>query len=502
MTATATIPPRRRSLAPRSLTGKLVLGVVALVLVVVVAAGLGTYFALRSFLYSRLDQQLSGVANGNVEQIDRCPSLAQCEPVTNGGLESPQVEYLAILNPDGSTAAIPRESRAVRSMQLSQSTGVSALSSKTTRTVTTSDGVELRVTVRPLLPPLDGYYLATGLSTDEVDRTLRRLVELDLLVGGLGCVVALVATLYGVRFSLRRLYGVTATAREVAAELSPEGAGLDRRVPVHDTDTEVGQLADSMNTLLSAVELQFAARLASEQRMRQFLADASHELRTPLTSIRGYAELARMQQAHAGTVAAGDDDPDNLQRIEGEGTRMSKLVDDLLLLARGDQGAERETGQVELIDLAEIVDEAVARVHAGYPGRELRVDVRPDLMVIGDPDQLLRALSNLITNAAVHTRPDLPIEVRGVRVGDTIEVVVRDRGPGLPPEEAAQVFDRFWRADKARSRARGGSGLGLSIVASLVAAHNGTVHFASTVPDGSTVTVRLPAATGAETDPA
>ena len=135
------------------------------------------------------------------------------------------------------------------------------------------------------------------------------------------------------RFSLRDLRRVTTTAQEVAAELSPEGAGLDRRVPMPDEGTEVGQLAESMNTLLGAVETQFAARLESEHRMRRFLADASHELRTPLTSIRGYAELARMQRA------VGADSDDNLDRIEAEGTRMSRLVNDLLVLARGDPTA-------------------------------------------------------------------------------------------------------------------------------------------------------------------
>ena len=139
------------------------------------------------------------------------------------------------------------------------------------------------------------------------------------------------ATLFGVRLSLSGLRAVTTTAQDVASELSPEGAGLDRRVTDADDTTEVGQLATSFNTMLAAVETQFAARLESERRMRQFLADASHELRTPLTSIRGYAELARMQRA-VGDAADGD----NIDRIESEGTRMSRLVEDLLTLARGD----------------------------------------------------------------------------------------------------------------------------------------------------------------------
>jgi two-component system OmpR family sensor kinase len=293
-----------------------------------------------------------------------------------------------------------------------------------------------------------------------------------------------------VRFSLRRLHGVTHTAREVAAELSPQGTGLDRRVPVHDPDTEVGQLADSMNRLLAAVETQFAARLASEDRMRQFLADASHELRTPLTSIRGYAELARIQRRSAADPSTTSD-PDNLRRIESEGTRMSRLIDDLLLLARGDQG---EPAHREVVAVGDVLADAVTGARAAYPQRQVSLSAATDLVVVGDPDQLQRVASNLITNAAVHTRADGPIAVSAERDGSWIAVRVRDAGPGLPPAEAAQVFDRFWRADKARTRARGGSGLGLSIVAALVAAHGGTVEFASTVEAGSTVTVRLPAA--------
>ena len=296
--------------------------------------------------------------------------------------------------------------------------------------------------------------------------------------------VALFATTYGVRFSLRRLRQVTATANEVAAELSPTGRGLERRVEVDDAETEVGQLAQSMNTLLSAVETQFAARLESEARLRQFLADASHELRTPLTSIRGYAELARMQKA------AGESHDDNLARIESEGTRMSRLVEDLLTLARGDRGKEPT---LELIDVAELVDEAASGTRAAFAERQVDTRLAPGLHVVGDRDDLLRAVRNLLTNAAVHTDPARPILATSALDGDRVVIQVIDGGPGLPPEEAAQVFERFWRADKARSRARGGSGLGMSIVAAIVAAHGGTVHFASSVEHGSTATITLPA---------
>jgi two-component system OmpR family sensor kinase len=262
---------------------------------------------------------------------------------------------------------------------------------------------------------------------------------------------------------------------------------LDRRVPVVEEGTEVGQLAESMNTLLSAVETQFAARLESERLLRQFLADASHELRTPLTSIRGFAELARMQRA------AGDSAPDNLDRIESEGTRMSRLVDDLLLLARGDADGSEHVAERLPIDLAEVLDDAVSGSRAAFPDRPLDTDIGVLPLILGDRDQLVRVFRNLITNAAVHSAAGRPILVSARTEAGAALVTVADGGPGLPPEEAAHVFERFWRADKARTRARGGSGLGLSIVAAIVQAHGGAARFDSFVETGSTVTIWLPA---------
>jgi two-component system OmpR family sensor kinase len=220
--------------------------------------------------------------------------------------------------------------------------------------------------------------------------------------------------------------------------------------------------------------------------MRQFLADASHELRTPLTSIRGYAELARMQHSLGG--AEGED---NLARIESEGTRMSRLVEDLLTLARSDQGAASITRAA--VSIGNVIDDVVASSRAAFPARRIDVAIsKPALVVYGDHDALVRVVRNLVTNAATYTRPDGPIGVRAYPEGSGVTIQVLDSGPGLPPQEAAHVFERFWRADKARTRAGGGSGLGLSIVASLVQAHGGTVHFDSSVETGSTVSVWLP----------
>jgi two-component system OmpR family sensor kinase len=198
-----------------------------------------------------------------------------------------------------------------------------------------------------------------------------------------------------------------------------------------------------------------------------------------------------MQRA-AGTPPHDNVDDDNLGRIEAEGTRMSRLVEDLLLLARGDQDT---IPRIELVDVAELVDDAVSGARAANPERSITVEPVPSYHVLGDPDQLVRVVRNLLTNAVVHTPTASPIRVHSFVDGPGIAVQIIDGGPGLPPEEAEHVFERFWRADKARTRARGGSGLGLSIVASIVHAHQGATHFESTVVGGSTVTVWLPGVT-------
>jgi two-component system OmpR family sensor kinase len=488
--ATPPAKDQKRRLWLRSLTSKLVFGVVALVVVLVLAIGASTYLALRSFLYQRLDQQLASVSDANQRQLSECLPLpvANCRVGSLGGYRAPLTEWITVLDSNASLAVKVTESPSLRAMDLSTEQRRAFLADPSSfHTLTTADGVRLRVAAVQLDLPTGQYVVVSGLDTGEVTRTLGRLVAAELIIGASAVFLAFVATSWGVQRSLRNLYRVTGTAREVAAELSPEGAGLDRRVPVVEEGTEVGQLAESVNTLLSAVETQFRARLESENRMRQFLADASHELRTPLTSIRGYAELARMQRA------AGDAQHDNIDRIESEGTRMSRLVEDLLLLARGDASGATHIEERVAVDMEDVLDDAVSGSRAAFPERPIDTEIAALPAVPGDRDQLLRAVRNLITNAAVHTAEGRPILVRAFPDAGGVVVIVADGGPGLPPDEAEHVFERFWRADKARTRARGGSGLGLSIVAAIVRAHGGSVQFDSSVERGSTVTMWLPA---------
>ncbi len=482
-------PARDRSqrLGRRSLTSRLIIGVGMLVVILVGVVGGGTYLALRVFMLHRLDQQVKSTAVQNATFFDSC--LRNQPVVTPNGLICPvtgplsQHEWITLLESDGSTTAKVRGQN-ITALRLSTDQRTQLISSTGTPQSLTVNGTQLRAIAEQTQ---DGLIVVTGLDTSEVGRVMGRLLGLELIIGGSAIGIALIITYAGVRLSLRGLRQVTTTAQEVAAELGPSGVALQRRVPVTEEGTEIAQLTDSMNTLLQATETQFAARVESEERMRQFLADASHELRTPLTSIRGYAELARMQRA-AGNGQAED----NLGRIESEGMRMSRLVEDLLLLARGDAaGAEPQRLPV---DVSELIHEAVDGAKAAYPDRTLVTDAMLTTWVIGDQDQLLRVVRNLITNALVHTRPGPAIRVRAFTDGGWVAIQVVDGGPGLPPEEAAHVFERFWRADKARTRARGGSGLGLSIVAAIVQAHGGTVRFDSSVEAGSTVTIWLPAA--------
>jgi two-component system OmpR family sensor kinase len=236
--------------------------------------------------------------------------------------------------------------------------------------------------------------------------------------------------------------------------------------------------------MLSNIEHAFDERERSQVRLRQFVADASHELRTPVTTIRGYAELYR-----TGALGPGPSLDDAMRRTEQESIRMGSLVDDLLHLARLDQGRPLERHEVRL---GRLIDDAVRDTHAVEPARVITADIVDDVVVLGDESRLRQVIGNLVTNARIHTSPTSPIVVRVRRDGNSAVVEVIDEGPGMTPEAASRAFERFYRSDPSRSRARGGSGLGLSIVEATVDAHNGSVSLASSPDQGTTVTVRLP----------
>jgi two-component system OmpR family sensor kinase len=269
------------------------------------------------------------------------------------------------------------------------------------------------------------------------------------------------------------------------------GGDLTRRIRRADDHSEVGRLGAALNGMLSQIEAAFRERTSSESRLRRFVADASHELRTPLTSIRGYAELLRK-----GAFDGEDDRRRAAERIEGEAARMTLLVDDLLLLARLDQGRPLAR---EPVDLARVVAVAVDAVRITAADRPVTLERGGPVVVQGDAARLRQIVDNLLHNAVVHTPAGTAVQVSVQRVGPDAVVRVADEGPGLDPEQAAQVFDRFYRGSEARTGE--GTGLGLSIVAALAEAHGGRATVESTPGEGALFRVEIPADDAPPPDP-
>jgi two-component system OmpR family sensor kinase len=265
------------------------------------------------------------------------------------------------------------------------------------------------------------------------------------------------------------------------AQLKDFDATFGRMLAVEGVATVL--ILAALAGLAASVLWAFRERAANEARLRQFVADASHELRTPLTSIRGYAELWR-----AGGLRGGGDVDDAMRRMEQEARRMGLLVDDMLLLARLDQGRPLET---TALALDRLVDEAVRDARAVEPDRPIDLVADP-VTVTGDDHRLRQVVGNLLANARLHTPPGTPVHVSVRAVGERVRLEVADEGPGLEPEMAARVFERFYRGDPARTRASGGSGLGLSIVAAVAEAHGGRVSVDTAPGAGARFVVELP----------
>ncbi|WP_327586772.1 HAMP domain-containing histidine kinase [Nonomuraea sp. NBC_00507] len=295
---------------------------------------------------------------------------------------------------------------------------------------------------------------------------------------GLACLTLLAAHL--IRGGLRPLDRIVETAAAI-------GAGdFGRRVETAQPGTEVGRLGDALNAMLGQIEDAFRQRQTSEERLRRFVADASHELRTPIATIRGYAELFRR-----GAAVREDDLEKAMARIEAEATRMGSLVDEMLLLARLDQGRPLDRAPVELTELAA---DAVADTLAVDPDRPLSLDHDGPVWVTGDAAHLRQVMGNLLANVLHHTPAGTPAALRvGTADGHAL-IEVADQGPGLDEEQAALVFQRFYREDHRHGNdtRRGGAGLGLSIVQAVVTAHGGEVSAHSRPGTGATFRVRLP----------
>ena len=322
--------------------------------------------------------------------------------------------------------------------------------------------------------PLGGMYQTVSFLT----RSLALSGLVIVVVGG-------IAAWMLVRRALRPLREIETTAAAIAA------GDLSRRVPEGSPTTEVGSLSHSLNAMLAQIEQAFSAQEQSESRMRRFVSDASHELRTPLATITGYGELYRM-----GALDSSEKVDDTMGRIEDSARRMGTLVNDLLVLARLDEGRPLRKEPVDLVALAR---DAAQDLHALDSTRAVVVtglgdgEAPSDVMVTGDADRLRQVFTNLVGNIARHTPTGSPAELAlGTTPDGQVLVEVRDHGPGVSPEQAQRVFERFYRADSSRTRESGGSGLGLAIVAAIVGAHQGHVDVTTTPGGGLTVRVHLP----------
>src|SRR6266540_2355037 len=464
-----------------SLRARLLITSVVLVATGLLVANVATYRLLSNFLLHRTDDQLVA-AQGPV--LDALQFGGEAPDHQTPTFLVPPGTYAEVRNGSGAPLVwkffgyeIKTDQRPVCPKALPGSVASTEVG-PTFFTTTTADGGDPTYrAVAAALSPGPGT-LIVAIPLTEVSATLDRLLGVELVVSGIALLLVAGFALWLVRLGLRPLEGIGATAGAIAA------GDLSRRVEPATERTEVGRLGLALNAMLAQIEAAFEERRASENRLRRFVADASHELRTPLTSIRGYAELFRR-----GADSRPEDLAKSMSRIEAEASRMGLLVDDLLLLARLDQGRPLER---ERVDLARIAEDAAESARAIDRGRPITVDVDGPAFLVGDAGRLRQVLDNLLDNTRVHTPNGTPVRVKITREDGELVLTVADEGPGLSPEVASRVFERFYRGDPTRSRGTGGAGLGLSIVSAIVEAHAGKVSATSSNGAGTTFEVRLP----------
>jgi two-component system OmpR family sensor kinase len=477
-----------------TLRAKLLASVLALFTVVMLATSALTVVETRRYLEKQL---VEGLQNARGRVVDRAgpgdgdggPGRAPGGPL--GGdpalvlrlTASGEVAFDRRLGPVNS---VVNEDNKYDALDASQIATIqrAPLDANPTRVELGGDVGSYLVTSRP---SGGGGRLIVGVPTEQVDELLAKVVA---TVAG-GTLVGLVLVALGgtivIRRSLAPLDRVAATARRVSAlQLGSGQVALAERVPAADADerTEVGQVGLALNTMLDNVETALVSRQESEMQVRQFVADASHELRTPLASIRGYAELTRRESEPVPPTVTHA-----IGRVESEALRMQALVEDLLLLARLDSGRPLER---EPVDLSLLAVNAVSDAHAASPDHAWELDLPEEpVEVSGDQARLHQILANLLANARTHTPSGTRVVTRVRPEGEMVRVSVSDNGPGVPESLQPTVFERFTRGEESRNRAKGSTGLGLSIVAAVGQAHGGRVEVSSR-PGATTFSVILP----------
>lgn len=452
---------------PRSVRGRVLAATVILAAVGLLVANLATYGFLRSFLLRRVDEQLRSAVIPVAVQLRGAPTGApDFGPAPPRGAQTPLGTYGAYLDSSGRVVRdewflFPGEQEPAAPTLLSGLPGSASgpVSGQRYLTLSASPG---GVTYRAIAVPLaDGAgTVVVAIPLTETTATLHRLMLVELVASGVVLVLIGACALWLVRLGLRPLDQMGATAGAIAA------GDLSRRVEPAEQSTEVGRLGLALNAMLGQIEGAFGKQRASEERLRRFLADASHELRTPITSIRGYAELFRH-----GASEHPDDLAMVMARIESEAGRMGFLVEDLLLLARLDQGKPLARDPV---DLASVSARAVQDARAADAHRSFELDEHGPVIVEGDEIRLKQVLDNLLANVRVHTPEGTSARVTVWSDGEAT-VDVSDDGPGVPAEIGSRVFERLYRADASRSRENGGVGLGLAIAEEIARAHGGAL---------------------------
>ena len=479
-----------------SLRNRLTAGVLALSAIGFIGAGLVVQNSLHGYLIGQVDDQLTSVIGGTSQRLNQAgiANDEEVNPNDDEGTRAPKRGANAAVTP---LNRIPTST----SVSLLDSSGsfvggiggdlnanriadfivgwtpekVASFGSKPFYLVT--PGADFRVVTQVLPSSAGSVIVAQSLS--DFDRTMHKINRIFWLIGFIVLFLIGFAARQVIKLSMKPLEDVEATAEKIAA------GDLSARLENFEPDTEVGRLSSSLNTMLGRIEESFAIRTESENKLRRFVADASHELRTPLTAIRGFAELHRQ-----GAVPDGEKTKELLSRIEKESVRMGTLVEDLLLLARLDQSRAIEFNPV---DLAHVIEETVASASAAGPSHPITVEMPKELFVLGDSGRIYQVMTNLLANARVHTPAGTGIHVLARQEEDGVYISVADNGPGLSEEDQKRIFERFFRADPSRQRtSQEGSGLGLSIVDSVMQAHGGKVGVISKPGQGTTFTLFFP----------
>ena len=479
-----------------SLRTRLLMSMVALFAVASLVVGIVSVLALRGFLMDRLDEQLAAATGRSENAVGGepgdapIPSLPPAFSEFRAGVQGPLTVTAVVIDSKVLAVVVNSEGNfeQLSADQARTLASVAAGDNAATVNLGGTLGNYRVASTQARIDPVGGVVtVVTGLPMSEVEATLLRLGVVIGIVTVVALAAAVAAGAVVVRRALRPLERVAATASLVTGlSLDRGDVALSIRVPDADADpsTEVGQVGAAINRMLGHVASALSVRQESENKVRQFVADASHELRTPLASIRGYAELTRL-----GNHDLPDDVVHAIGRVESEAKRMTSLVEELLLLARLDEGRDL---QRQPFDVARMLVDVVSDAHAAGPEHQWSLDQPEEPVIVnGDLSRLHQAVANLLMNASAHTPEGTSVEVALEVTEDAVSITVTDDGPGISEELQHQLFERFARGDGSRSRAAGSTGLGLAIVRAVVTGHGGTVGVSSR-PGRTEFRIQLP----------